>query len=110
MNPLARLWKDKMTVYRFQEITKGDITHEGEVVACEDVPCKYSKNSLTEASQGAPQVVNQHTLFCATDVDIKEGDKVVVTQCNGNTIELAIGEGFPYTNHIEFSVKRKEFL
>ncbi|PHV72181.1 hypothetical protein CS063_01520 [Sporanaerobium hydrogeniformans] len=110
MNPLARLWKDKMTVYRFQEITEGDITHEKDGMVCDNIPCKYSKSSLTEASEGAPQLVNRHILFCARDTDIKEGDKVVVTQRNGNTVELAVGEGFPYTSHIEFSVERKEFL
>jgi len=47
-------------------------------------------------------------LFCGPDVDLREGDEVVVTQRNGKQVTLTVGEGFPYSTHQEFSVKRED--
>ncbi|QHI72896.1 hypothetical protein [Aminipila terrae] len=109
MSVLERLWKDKMAVYRWEEQTINNITSSDEILVATDVKCQYSKGSLNDVGEdGAPNLVNSYTLFCGINTDIKEGDKVIVTQRNGKKITLIVGEGFPYTNHQEFNVKRSE--
>lgn len=109
MNPLERLWHDKMMIYRWVEREVGGFTKNEEIEIAVDVKCKYSKGSLNDTgTEGVPTLVNSYTLFCGLDVDIQEGDKIIITQRNGKQIELSVGEGFPYSNHQEFSVKRIE--
>lgn len=109
MSALERLWKDKMDIYRWVEVIEGGITRQKEVLFYENVKCHYSKGSLTDiGDDGAPTLINTYTLFCSLDTDLKEGDKVVVTQRNGRQVALTVGEGFPYSTHQEFSVKRED--
>lgn len=110
MNPLERLWKDRMDIYRFIETVVNGFTKNKEQLLYTDVKCQYSKGSLndTGTDEGIPSLVNSYTLFCGLDTDIKEGDKVIVTQRNGRKVTLSVGEGFPYTRHQEFIVKREE--
>ena len=68
--------------------------------------CHYSKGRLVDTGDGA-DVTNSHALFCSLDTDL-EGDEVVVTQRNGKQVTLTVGEGFPYSTHQEFSVKRED--
>ena len=109
MNPLSRLWKDKMDVYRWQSIVVNGVTKSKKTLTHESVPCHYSRGTLTDtAEDGAPELKNSHKLFCALDTDLQEGDAVVVTQRNGKKVALSVGEGFAYTHQQEFSVKRDE--
>lgn len=107
-SPLERLWKDRMDIYRFEEIKVDGITKSEDVLKYEGVKCQYSKGRLSDAGEGVPTLTNSYTLFCGINIDIQEGDRVFVTQRNGKKIELSVGEGFPYTNHQEFSVKRDD--
>lgn len=109
MSALQRLWKDRMDIYRWVEVVEGGITRQKKVLLYEGVKCHYSKGSLTDiGNDGAPTLINSYTLFCSIDTDLKEGDKVVVTQRNGRQVTLMVGEGFPYSTHQEFSVKRED--
>ena len=111
MNPLERLWKDRMDIYRWVEYVEGGITKSKEELVHENVKCQYSKGSLADTgSDGVPIIVNSYTLFCSLDTDIQEGDKVIVTQRNGRQVTLSVGEGFPYSSHQEFSVKRSDMV
>jgi len=107
MNPLKRLWKDKMDIYRWADKTVDGITKSEPELLYTGVKCHYSKGSLTDTGEdGVPTLVNSYTLFCSPDTDLREGDEVVVTQRNGKQIMLKVGEGFLYSGHQEFSVKR----
>jgi hypothetical protein len=107
MTALQRLWKDTMSIYRYEEYEEDGVTKSGDVLKHSGVKCHYSKGSLTDTgTEGVPTLVNSYSLFCALETDLKEGDKVIVTQRNGRQVTLAVGEGFPYTYHQEFSVKR----
>lgn len=107
MTALQRLWKDAMSIYRYEEYEEDGVTKSGDVLKCSGVKCHYSKGSLTDpGAEGVPTLVNSYSLFCALETDLREGDKVIVTQRNGRQVTLAVGEGFPYTHHLEFSVKR----
>jgi len=106
MSVLQRLWKDRMDIYRWVEVVEGGFTKQKKVLKYENVKCHYSKGRLVDTGDGVPTLVTSHTLFCGPDVDLREGDEVVVTQRNGKQVTLTVGEGFPYSTHQEFSVKR----
>ncbi|MBS4958414.1 hypothetical protein [Clostridium sp.] len=108
MNPLERLWKDKMSIYRYVDETINGVTKSKEKLIAENIKCKYSKGSLSDIGEEVPSIENSYTVFCGLDVDIMEGDKIVVTQSNGRIITLRVGEGFPYSKHQEFTVKRDD--
>lgn len=110
MNPLSLLWKDKMDIYRFVEEEINNITHSEEKLIYTNIACKYSMSNLNTPQEGTPKIVNEHKLFCSIDTDLKEGDKVVIIQRNGNKTTLSVGEGFPFTNHMEFIVKRSDTI
>lgn len=108
MNPLVRLWKDEMCIYRYvDEVINGITKSKGKLIA-ENIKCKYSKGSLSDIGEEVPSLENSFTIFCSLDVDIMEGDKIIVKQRNGKTITLKVGEGFPYSKHQEFKVKRDD--
>lgn len=109
MNPLERLWKDKMDIYRWDDYIENGVTKNREDLLYEDIKCQYSKGSLSDiGADGVPTLINSYTLFCSAETDLKEGDSVVVTQPNGRQIKLVVGEIFPYANHQEASVKRND--
>lgn len=108
MNPLARLWKDKISIYRYIEEVVNGVTKSKEKLIAENIKCKYSKGTLTDIGDDVPSLINNYTLICSLDTDIIEGDKVVVTQSNGRIVTLRVEEGFPYSNHQEFRVKRDD--
>lgn len=108
MNPLARLWKDNMSIYRYVDEVVNGITKSKEKLIAENIKCKFSKGSLSEIGEEVPTLENSYTVFCGLDVDIMEGDKIKITQTNGKTTILKVGEGFPYSKHQEFKVKRDD--
>jgi len=106
---LERLWKDRMDIYRYEEYEENRVTKSREALKYTGVKCHYSKGSLTDTGdEGVPTLVNSYTIFCSLDTDLQEGDRVVVTQRNGRQVSLMVGEGFPYSTHQEFSVKRSD--
>lgn len=109
MSVLAKLWKDTMDIYRYLEYEENGVTKSKEILKHTGVKCHYSKGSLNDAGEdGVPTIVNSYTLFCSLDTDLQEGDRIVVTQRNGRQISLSVGEGFPYSTHQEFCVKRSD--
>jgi len=109
MNPSEKLWKDRMDVYRWTENVVNGITKNSESQIASGIKCHYSGGSLTDTGdQGSPDLINSHKLFCSSDTNIKEGDRVVVTQRNGNKVSLFVGESFVYSGKFEFSVKRSD--
>ena len=109
MSAFKRLWKDRMDIYRWVEVVENGVTKSKEQKIDSDVICHYSTGSLSDVGKdGVPSLINSHTLFCSLDTDLKEGDKVVVTQRNGKQVTLIVGEGFAYSTHQEFSVKRED--
>jgi hypothetical protein len=109
MSPFERLWKDRMDIYRWVETVVNGVTKSNEQKLYSNVKCHYSKGSLADTGEsGVPTLVNSYNLFCSLDADLKEGDKVVVTQRSGRQVTLSVGEGFPYSDGMQFSVKRSD--
>lgn len=100
-----RLWKDKMDIYRYIKTTVNNVTKSAEQLIENGVKCHYSAGSLTDTGSEVPTLISSHKLFCAAG-KIQEGDKVIVTQRNGNKVTLSVGEGFPYSGGMQHSVKR----
>jgi hypothetical protein len=94
-----------MDIYRYEKIKENNITKSGEKLIDSDVKCHYSAGSLADTGSEVPTLVSSHKLFCSVG-KIQEGDKVIVTQGNGNKVTLIIGEGFPYSSGMQHSVKR----
>ena len=109
MSPLERLWKDRMVIYRCVETVVNEVTKNTEEILYSNIKCHYSKGSLTDTGvEGIPEIINSYTLFTSLETDLIEGDRVIVTQSNGKQVTLSVGEGFPYSNQMEFSVKRDD--
>ena len=104
-SPYERLWKDRMDIYRYEKIKVNNITKSGEKPIDNDVKCHYSAGSLTDTGSEVPTLISSHKLFCGIG-KVQEGDKVIVTQRNGNKVTLIVGEGFPYSGGMQYSVKR----
>lgn len=108
-SPLERLWKDKMDIYRWIDVVVNGVTKSREENISSNVKCQYSKGSLTDTgTEGVPTIISSYTLFCSLETDLIEGDKVIVTQRSGRQVTLSVGEGFPYSTHQEFSVRRND--
>lgn len=105
-SPLERFWKDKMDIYRWVDTVVNGVTKNEKQLMYSNVICHYSKGSLVDIADGVPKIINSYTLFCSLESDLKEGDSIVVTQKNSRIIKLSVGEGFLYSDHQEFSVKR----
>lgn len=109
MTALQRLWKDRMDIYRWEEKQIDNVTVNAKQLMHSNVRCHYSKGSLASTGEeGVPRLINTHTLFCALETDLQEGDEVIVTQRKGRQVTLEVGEGFPYSSHQEFKVKRSD--
>lgn len=110
-SPLERLWKDRIDIYRWVESKINGVTKNREELLHSDIKCQYSKGSLADkGTEGVPTIINSYIIFCSLETDLIEGDKVIVTQRNGKKVTLAVGEGFPYSTHQEFSVKRDDVV
>lgn len=105
---LRRLWTDRMDVYRHYSEKEGKVTKHKTTKIISGVPCHFSMRSLVDVGDGVPALVNSYKLFCGLEVDVREGDEIVVTQRNGRQIKLTVGECMPYSTHQEFAVKRTE--
>lgn len=108
MSVFERLWKDTMDIYRWEEKDINGTTTNTEQLVLSGIKCHYSKGSLTDAEdEGIPELISSHTLFCSKGT-AAEGDKIIVTQRDGKKVTLKVGEGFPYSDTMQFSVKRDD--
>lgn len=105
---LTGLHNDKMTIFRHEEVVIDGFTRHMEVEKYKEVPCRLSKESLGKIKDGdIATIPMSHKIFTGPDVDILEGDRVVVIH-KGRTKEFKVGECFPYQSHQEVDVMRVE--
>lgn len=109
VNPLARLWTGRATIYEYQD-TIDPVTHQttqAEVVVLQDEPCRMSYNyeQSTNMSNGAAVVSQSIRLFIRPDLVINPGSVIEITQ-HGVTQKYK-GSGSPavYCNHQEITVE-----
>ena len=107
------MYHDCASIYRLvpgNAADGSDDYEDAEALVAKDVPCKlsqYGKELLASKTERALSVKIDLRLCCARDVDIREGDRVVVSH-QGQTFELFAGTRFVYPTHAEVSVRRSE--
>lgn len=105
------MYHDRVSIYRLvrgEAADGSDDYEDAEALVAKDVPCKlsqYGKELLASKTERALSVKIDLRLCCARDVDIREGDRVVVSH-QGQVFELFAGTRFAYPTHAEVSVRR----
>ena len=107
---IERLYEDLATIKRFveEETTWGETKISKELVPIyENQPCRISQKSLGANKQSEVQntILYQTKLFIAPEVEIRQGDIVLITR-QGITREYIAGEPFPYPTHQEVILLR----
>ena len=81
------------------------ITHKGETLIYEDIPCRISfkNNNLNDSqpTETAAKPVQKIKLFTSPDANIPKGSKIVVTQCGRRVAYKSSGEPMMYNTHQE---------
>ena len=105
---LESMYQGKCTITEQQKVINANKTTSFvDVVVMEDVPCRLSFSSVTNANQTdtAASVVQTTKVFLAPEITVKPGSKLAVTQ-NGRTTEYkASGKPAFYSTHQEISVE-----
>lgn len=103
-NALQRLWNDSLTVVAYIEKTNANgSTGFEEAAVIKDVPCKLSFSTLqaVDQSDAGAAVVQAVKIFCASDVAIDAGSKLIVRH-GGRVHEFSqSGEPGVFTDHQE---------
>ena len=110
-NPYEVMYDSTMDVYRYQG-TKDEAGFDisAEVCVAPGIKCRYSVSGQNNAGAPVPNVQSGNQLFCGLGVDIREGDKVVVTLRTGQQVTLRTGEIHPYSFQYQCRVERCETL
>lgn len=91
------------------EVTKQ--TRQEWIPILEDKPCALShKDSKAVVSFGnhMGETDNEYVLFHAPELDVLEGDKLVITRLHGPVITCYPGKPFCYSSHAETWCSSKE--
>lgn len=104
-NPLSLLWTGRVTIYEYQDVTNPETfqtTHEL-VAVVTDEPCRVSFGSeqTTSIENGSPSVTQTIKLFIRSDLNIKAGSMIEVTQNNVTTKYKRAAQSAVYSNHQE---------
>ena len=106
---LSKTYHDRMDVYRTR-YTKDP--KSGESVKTECLLYHDRRCALSVSDNGAPEeheIVsrnsNQYVIFAAPDIQMIEGDRVVVRQESGQVYEGRCGRTFVYRSHGETELK-----
>ena len=103
--PAESLYTGLLTLIGYQSIKDEvtGITSTKEVTEAENIPCRISYQSIPNADQTDTVSALTQTikLFCAPDVGIRPGSKVIVTQNGITTSYRAAGQPAVYASHQE---------
>jgi hypothetical protein len=101
---LQRLWKDKLTVVEYLEVTKANgSTGFEEVAVLQNVSCKLSFSTLRAVNQNDANatIVQAVKVFCDPALNIDAGSKLVIEH-NGRIFEFGrSGEPGVFSDHQE---------
>lgn len=102
-------YKGICTVYEYQKV-KDDVTKvtaTKEILVLEGVPCNLSYKSIatTGENNNAATVSQAVKLFCALELCIKAGSKIVVTQAGITTAYKSSGAPAVYPSHQEIALE-----
>lgn len=103
------LYDGKCTITEFVSGT-GVINNTVATIVAEDVPCRLSYSRKPSATETSTAVAVSQTikLFLSTDVPVKAGSHIVVTQAGKTNCFVAAGEPAVYLSHQEVELSLKE--
>ena len=106
---LATTYEDVMDVYRvvLTEDENTGVSSRGLKEVSKGVRCALSKSTLPVVDNSIGGAPVEYTVFCRPNVDVKEGDKIVLTRFD-KVYELYVGYVMDYVSHKEIPVRRKE--
>ena len=106
---LASIYYDTMDIYRKQKTQNATtgITELTEIKVAENIKCALDKGTEANTTGEIGTLSGSYKLFCRPTVDIKIGDRLIITY-SGITREFEAGEPFPYISHLEIPLTRKE--
>lgn len=105
-NILALTYEDRMDVYRTKEVTDDEtgISDRVEKKIYTNISCALSKKNNPIITQGEPNNHNvEHVVFCNPEINIENGDRLVITRYKKNTSYIASAP-FKYYSHTEIPV------
>lgn len=109
---LESTYSDRADVYRRSE-TKDPVTKQTrqyEDVVESALRCALSQNksgSLTMGG-GAGSASSSYTLFCAPDIEVIAGDRLLILTAAGQQLSLWAGKPFVYPSHMEIPLTAEE--
>lgn len=103
------LYDGTCTITEFVSGT-GTINNTVAMVVAENVPCRLSYSSKPSGTQTdtATAIAQTIKLFLGTEVTVKSGSRIVVTQAGKTCIYVAAGEPAVYLSHQEVELTLKE--
>ena len=108
---IAALYFDSMDIYRKEKVKDPNtgVTTMQEVLKYSNLQWSLDKKDevQTAGETGTAYISAAYKLFCRPTVDIKTGDKLVITY-NGITGEFEAGAPYPYKSHLQTPVTKKE--
>jgi hypothetical protein len=110
-NALEKMYEDQVTVNGYRSVTTEWNETRNELVTgiYTNEPCKLSQKSLGSNSQRESfnGITYESKLFLSPNVEIRQGDELIVTRHNGSTIKYKAGEPFIYPSHQELILDRE---
>ena len=106
---IESLYFDTATIIEYREVVDSEdgSTNIEEVVTRENVPCKLSYYTTSNAHDGigGDAVIQRAKLFISNDVDVKAGSKIIVTVNGVPVVYKNSGEPSRYINHQEIKIQ-----
>lgn len=102
-------YDDTCAIYRRVNTVNPDtkITSQTEQLIVSEVRCALSKKTNTLNNEKTSSIRNVMTLFTAPEVDIKAGDKIVVTCLSGQIKTCIAADPFIYQSHMEVELTQE---
>jgi hypothetical protein len=104
-NPLSVLWIGKATIYEYQEVTDPETyqTSHELVPTVIDEPCRvsYRQEPRTNLVEGVAQLTQIIMLFIRSDIEVKAGSVIEVTQYGRTVKYKRSSQPAIYSNHQE---------
>lgn len=107
---LERTYDGTMTVTGSRKrVEDGETVIEHDAVLYEGVPCGLSTTAAPETAQDgtAGEIKYRAVLFCAPELEIPPGCRIIVTQYGRTTHYQYSGEGVLLPTHQQLSVQRE---
>ena len=105
---LEAMYDGRCDIIEYQKVKRENkSTGFQEVTVHRDIPCRRSYNAVSSAnpSDMASAVTQGIKLFLASEIAVKAGSKIVVTQNGATTEYKSSGEPAVYSSHQEISLE-----